>query len=148
MATCPHGFASDQCLICQTLGTGPATRADGRGAKEAKAPKATKAKTKAPPTPTALMVSTLPGPASDLVPAGRRSQEVATRGRGSARRWGWALVAAVVIGGVAVWAFGGVVHLALRIAEFVAVGAASAWVGYRLGQARGRHQRRTNELEQ
>ena len=149
MATCPHGFPVGQCLICQTLGTGPATAGgDGRPAKAPKAPKASRGtRTKEPPAPAALLASTLARPAADLALTGRRDNELSTRGGGRPRRWGWALVAAVIVGGVAFWAFGGLVHLALHIAELVAVGAAAGWVGYRLGQVRGRHQRRTEELD-
>jgi len=93
------------------------------------------------------LATTLARPAADLALTGRRDNELSTRGSGRPRRWGWALVAAVIIGGVAFWAFGGLVHLALHIAELVAVGAASGWVGYRLGHVRGRHQRRTEELD-
>ena len=44
----------------------------------------------------------------------------------------------IVVGGVLLWAFSGVVSLAFHIAEFVAVGGIAGWLGYKLGHSRGR----------
>lgn len=84
------------------------------------------------PQELSLRGQSLPGAASGPGPA-----SVASRGKG---HWGWGLLAVVVVAGVGVWAFGGLVHTALHIAELVAVGGACGWAGFRLGQARGRRQ--------
>jgi len=52
------------------------------------------------------------------------------------------LLAAVVGGGVLVWLFGGPFSLAFHVVEYEAIAAGSGWVGFRLGHARGRHERR------
>jgi hypothetical protein len=50
----------------------------------------------------------------------------------------WPVLGIIVVGGVLLWAFAGVVSLAFHIAEYVAVGAIAGWLGYKLGHARGR----------
>ncbi len=50
----------------------------------------------------------------------------------------WPVLGIIVVGGVLLWAFAGVVSLAFHIGEFVAVGAIAGWLGYKLGHARGR----------
>lgn len=52
---------------------------------------------------------------------------------------------AVVGGGVAVWAFGGLFSLAFHVLEYVVVAGASGWTGYKVGHARGRHQGREDK---
>jgi hypothetical protein len=136
VANCPHGFPSDQCLICRTLGTGPGGAAGGEGKRR------TRTKGKTAPSPVGLLEGNRPAPGG-LAPA--PSSDLALQGGRGGRSWGWALVAVVVVGGILVWAFGGLVHLALHIAELVAVAAASGWAGYRLGHVRGRHQARAEE---
>lgn len=133
MANCAHGFPSDQCLICRTLGAAPA------GAQSGPSKRRTRTRERTAPAPVGLLEGTRPV-TGELAPA--RSSDLALQG---GRSWGWALVAIIVVGGILVWAFGGLVHLALHIAELVAVGAAAGWAGYRLGHARGRHQARAEE---
>jgi hypothetical protein len=50
----------------------------------------------------------------------------------------WAILVAIVVGGLLIWAFAGVLSVAFRIAEYVAVALVAGWVGYKLGHARGR----------
>jgi hypothetical protein len=55
----------------------------------------------------------------------------------------WPVLGIIVVGGVLLWAFAGVVSLAFHIGEYVAVGAIAGWLGYKLGHARGRRGRNT-----
>jgi hypothetical protein len=50
----------------------------------------------------------------------------------------WPVLGVIVVAGVLLWAFAGVLSLAFHIGEFVAVGAIAGWLGYKLGHARGR----------
>ena len=128
MANCAHGFPQSECLICRTLGV---------SSSPAGAP--TKTKTRdAGSAEISGMLSTRPAalpetrPQQADLPDGR-----AGRGR---RRMSliWPVLGVIVVGGVLLWAFAGVVSLAFHIGEYVAVGAIAGWVGYKLGHARGR----------
>jgi hypothetical protein len=63
-------------------------------------------------------------------------------GTGGPRRGGmgslWAIVVAIVIGGLLVWAFAGLLSVAFHIVEYVAIALVAGWAGYKLGHARGR----------
>jgi hypothetical protein len=50
----------------------------------------------------------------------------------------WAVLGVIVVGGVLLWAFAGVVSLAFHIGEFVVVAGVAGWLGYKLGNIRGR----------
>jgi hypothetical protein len=50
----------------------------------------------------------------------------------------WAVLGVIVVGGVLLWAFAGVVSLAFHIGEFVVVAGVAGWLGYKLGHIRGR----------
>jgi hypothetical protein len=121
VANCAHGFPQSECLICQTLGSSPAQTT------------ATKTKVVSPPEVAALS-------------NGRTSPALATREADDppARRTAkgtssfWAILVAIVVGGLLVWAFAGVLSVAFHIAEYVALALVAGWVGYKLGHSRGR----------
>ena len=128
MANCVHGFPQGQCLICQTLGV------------SAPAPQGKKAKVASPGRATTVLTDDDLGrpcrpPGTPDAPRPERQRR--SSGTGTLL----ALVAAVVVGGLLVWAFAGVVGVAFHILEFVAVAAIAGWVGYKLGHARGRRGR-------
>jgi hypothetical protein len=52
----------------------------------------------------------------------------------------YAIVAAVVVGGVALWLFAGIFSHVFRLFEYAAVALVAGWVGYKLGHFQGRHQ--------
>lgn len=127
MANCAHGFPQDDCLICRTLGVSPSPSAG------------TKTKTRdAGPAEISGLLATRPAPLP-----GTRAQETGpsdgrnNKGRGSMSPI-WPVLGIIVVGGVLLWAFAGVVSLAFHIAEYVAVGAIAGWLGYKIGHARGR----------
>lgn len=135
MANCPHGFAPGECLICRTLNGDSAGAAPrpGRGRRGTKTAEARPASGLAlSPAPTRGLPGTRP-------PTGQPA-----RVRGG-RSLFWPVVAAVVVGGLVVWAFAGVISLAFHIAEYVALALAAGWVGYRGGYARGRRHPRSGE---
>jgi hypothetical protein len=76
------------------------------------------------------------------LPDTRAQQADLPEGRNSRGRSGvspiWPVLGIIVVGGVLLWAFAGVVSLAFHIAEYVAIGAIAGWLGYKLGHARGR----------
>jgi hypothetical protein len=121
VANCAHGFPQGECLICQTLGGSQAT--------------ATKTKVAGSPEPMAVRSNgrTSPG----LVPADR-DQQPARRRSGNGMGSFWAILVAIVVGGVLVWAFAGVLSVAFHIAEYAALALVAGWVGYKLGHSRGR----------
>jgi hypothetical protein len=133
VANCAHGFPEGECLICRTLGTGPA------GSKA----KPTKTKSASAPDLDGLLGTGRSGPlvaVQDNKPASRRppgpgpaDDQARTR-----RSRFWPAVAVLAVGAVVVWVFAGVFLLALHIAEYVALAGAAGWVGYRIGHARGR----------
>jgi hypothetical protein len=49
-----------------------------------------------------------------------------------------AILAVVVLGGTALWAFSGLFSLAFHIGELVAVALVAGWAGYRAGHFQGR----------
>jgi Flp pilus assembly protein TadB len=117
-------------LICKTLGAGPAQSQ----AAQSKATQSKASKTKAT---TSLSTAELS--------AGTLSTRASTNGardRGHDRRgpgWFWMLLAAIVVAGLVIWAFWGVVSLAFHVAEYVLIALVAGWVGYKIGHARGRH---------
>jgi hypothetical protein len=127
VANCAHGFPQSECLICRTLGVSSSPAA------------ATKTKTRdAGSAEISGMLSTRPA----ALPEARQRQadlpqEQASRGRGGMSPL-WPVLGIIVVGGVLLWAFAGVLSLAFHIGEFVAVGAIAGWLGYKLGHARGR----------
>ncbi len=130
MPNCPHGFAQSECLICATLAKTPG------------AAKATKTKVAPPSEVAALSSNSLSSSRTSQLPATRES---AADGDTSGGRRGpgffWALLAAIVVGALVIWAFWGVVSLAFHVAEFVFLALAAGWVGYKVGHARGRRGR-------
>jgi hypothetical protein len=131
VANCAHGFPAGECLICRTLGDGaPAGAAEGGRPGRRAAKVATKA-----PADINLALSQRSG----RLPVGAPAPAAPVR---SGHGHFFTVLAALVVGGVVVWAFAGVVSLAFHIAEYVALAAAAGWAGYRLGYARGRHHRR------
>lgn len=123
VADCVHGFPQSECLICQTLGSS-STKST-----------ATKTKVASPPEPLGAL------------PNGRTAPALATRERDPATTDGrrgrssspfLAILVAIIVGGLLVWAFAGVVSVAFHIAEFVALALVAGWVGYKIGHARGR----------
>ena len=125
---CAHGFPEGECLICRTLGTAPE-----KG-------KATKTKTAVPAELGTLLAPTRAGPM--LATREQSPEPVAQRDSGrrraGKRRLFWPVVAAIVVGAVAIWVFAGVFLFALHIAEYVALALVAGWAGYRIGRARGR----------
>jgi len=129
VANCVHGFPQSECLICRTLGVSSSPTGG------------TKTKTKTRDAGSAEisgMLSTRPAalpetrPQRADLPDGR-----ASRGRRSTSLI-WPVIGVIVVGGVLLWVFAGVVSVAFHIGEYVAVGAIAGWVGYKLGHARGR----------
>ena len=128
MPNCAHGFPEGECLICRTLGAAPGT---GKAIKTRVAAPA-ELGTLLAPTRAAPMVSTRE---QDAEAVSERSGK--TR-RGGKRRLFWPVVAAIVVGAIAVWVFAGIFLFALHIAEYVALALVAGWAGYRIGHARGR----------
>ena len=126
--TCPHGFDQSDCLICKTLGAAPAQS-------KATQSKATKTRV-ATPLRTAELSSG--STATSLTTRGATNgagePERGRRGPGSF----WMLVAAIVLAGLVIFAFWGVVSLAFHVAEYVLIALVAGWVGYKIGRARGR----------
>jgi hypothetical protein len=131
VANCVHGFPQSECLICRTLGV---TSSPAGG---------TKTKTRdAGSAEISGMLATRPG----ALPGTRSQQADLPESRPDRGRPGmspiWPVLGVIVVGGVLLWAFAGVVSLAFHIAEYVAVGAIAGWLGYKLGHARGRRSTR------
>ncbi len=133
MANCAHGFPQGECLICRTLGvtSGPAI--------------GTKTKTRDGGTAEISgMLSTRPASLPDT----RANEMGARENRADSGRRAmspiWPVLGVIVVAGVLLWAFAGVLSLAFHIAEFVAVGAIAGWLGYKLGHARGRRANRAD----
>jgi hypothetical protein len=121
VANCVHGFPQSECLICQTLGSSSSKST------------ATKTKVASPPEP----LGALPNNGRTAPTLARREEPVSQRG-GHGMGTLWAILVAIVVGGLLVWAFAGVVSVAFHIAEYVALALVAGWVGYKLGHARGR----------
>ena len=124
MANCVHGFAQSECLICRTLGV------------SASPPVGTKTKTRdAGSAEISAMLSTRPAALPDT--RGQQGDLAEGRDNRGRRRMSpiWPVLGIIVVGGVLLWAFAGVVSLAFHI---VAVGAIAGWLGYKLGHFRGR----------
>lgn len=134
VANCAHGFPQGECLICQTLGSSPA---------QSTATKTKPAKTKAVQSSAAAPADVLQ--ATNGLPNGRaalstRGPEPSGSGRRSRGGMGslWAILVAIIVGGLLVWAFAGVLSVAFHIAEYAAIALVAGWVGYKLGHSRGR----------
>ncbi len=124
--TCPHGFNQSDCLICKTLGAAPAQS------------KATKTKVASPLSTAELSAgSSAPSLATLGAPNGAPDKERDRRGPG----FFWMVVAGIVLAGLAIWAFWGVVSLAFHVAEYALIALVAGWAGYKIGHARGRHSR-------
>jgi len=123
VANCAHGFPQGECLICQTLG-GSQT-------------KSTATKTKVADSPEAMAVMSDGRSSPALVPA-EPDHRPARRQGGTGMGSFWAILVAIVVGGLLVWAFAGVLSVAFHIAEYAALALVAGWVGYKLGHSRGR----------
>lgn len=128
MPNCAHGFPEGECLICRTLGAAPVTG------------KATMTRVAAPAELGTLLAPTRAGP---MVVTRGQGPEPVSEGSAKGRRAGkrglfWPVVAAIVVGAIAVWVFAGIFLFALHIAEYVALALVAGWIGYRIGHARGR----------
>lgn len=137
VANCAHGFTQGECLICQTLGTGSAQST----ATKTKPAKSKPNKAEIDTAGTFQMANALPngrGPA-----LATRDPEPSTLGRrgGGGMSTLWAILVVIVVGGLLVWAFAGLLSVAFHIVEYVAVALVAGWVGYKLGHARGRRGR-------
>ena len=80
--------------------------------------------------------ASLPVPADVHAPARRRR-------RGGGKVSVLTGLAVVVVGGLLVWAFAGLFVLAFHIFEYAALALVAGWLGYKLGHARGRRERRS-----
>jgi hypothetical protein len=116
MATCPHGFAPGQCLICRTLEQSPSPAAGPRrGRAERRAAH------------------------REAVPGGP-VEVVGGRPRTPARRATTHILVAIVVIAVAVaafWVVAGLVSALLHLAEILVAAGIAGVLGYRLGRARG-----------
>lgn len=74
---------------------------------------------------------------AQALPARGREEAPASHGHSGVRAFGLVL-AVIVVGGLLLWAFTGIVSLAFHIAEYVAVAIVAGWLGYKAGHARGR----------
>jgi hypothetical protein len=126
--TCPHGFPTGTCLICQTLGTKPTkgSRQEGTATLE-------------PETRRRGRRSQRDKAASPV--AAERVKPTAVSGPPErSPRTGLHLLGVVVglaVLAIAAFALVGVVLSALRVFELVVIGVAAAWGGYHLGYFRG-----------
>ena len=127
MATCAHGFADDECLICRTLGTAPARPAGAPQTKLA-ARRATGSALLDDPAP--ALPATRPQPAA---PEPVRP--------GATKRFMRRVIAVAIAGGLCILLFGGILSLAFHIVEYALLALFAGWVGYEIGRARGRRRR-------
>ena len=132
VATCQHGFAQDQCLICQTLGVRQGSQAPATG----------KVARKVEGDRRSSLVLTEDDIAHALPARQLQPDPPARRQRSSGKASVLAGLVLIVVGGLLVWVFGGLFRLAFHIFEYAALAIVSGWVGYRIGQFRGRHGRR------
>ncbi|HET6915918.1 MAG TPA: hypothetical protein VFH56_07485 [Acidimicrobiales bacterium] len=133
-ATCNHGFAPADCLICRTFGTTtqPATSVE--------APAVRQRQREVQPLPTA--VPSPPARLDTTKPASPPPSDSPRRHRSLGGSLVLALMALLAVG-AAVWILVGVVFTVLHVLELIAVAAGSGWVGYRIGHFRGsRHPHR------
>jgi Flp pilus assembly protein TadB len=131
VANCTHGFPQGQCLICSTLARS-GSHASATQVAEKPAPARELAGNG--PTPSALQGY----PAPSAKPSSPGEAEKPRRGRHHLVT----VVLVVVVGVLAFALFQGVLGLALRVAEYVAVALLAGWVGYRFGHWRGRRESR------
>ncbi|HUC14443.1 MAG TPA: hypothetical protein VMS00_08320 [Acidimicrobiales bacterium] len=132
MANCAHGFPQSECLICRTLGVTSSPAG------------ATKTKTRdAGSADISAMLATRTGALPETRPHQADVREGGADRSGRGMSPVWPVLGIIVVGGVLLWAFAGVVSLAFHIGEYVAVGAIAGWLGYKLGHARGRRSRNT-----
>ncbi len=130
---CGHGFPAADCLICETLGTGPARSTTAGPSRAATGGERTRTANRAQPRPD---LDGGPTPVEIVRPA--------PSGEGRRRPIGRQLVMLVVALIVLVlvgWFLIGAVLAIARLIELIAVALVAGWVGYRLGHFRGRHQR-------
>lgn len=119
---CPHGFAPEECLICQTLDT----KDGGRTAVKAPDLGATSGGYGAP--------GALPAaPRRESHPGGSGRGE--TRRTGGARHFGYTVLAIVALV-IALWLVSGLVFSLIRVAESFIVALIAAVLGYVYGVAR------------
>jgi hypothetical protein len=133
VANCAHGFPQGECLICQTLGNSPSPAQSAQSA----ATKTKPAKTKASTPAELLATNSLPNGRTSALST-RDHEPSPTAGRRSGMSSLWAILVVIVVGGLLLWAFAGVVSVAFHIAEYVAIAVLAGWLGYKLGHARGR----------
>ncbi len=144
-----HGFAQDECLICRTLGTGPSQAGSApTSTSHGRAPKRGRAKVAASDDMDRLLAGS---PAAGL-PATRGTTGATTRqdrslaqpagrdgeGRTRSGHFFLSMVGVVVVAGVVLLAFGGIVDLAFHIFEYAALALVSGWVGFKIGHWRAR----------
>ena len=127
-ATCNHGFAPADCLICRTLGT---TTPPGTSVE---APPDRRRHPEVQPLPTA--VQSPPARLDTTKPASPAPSDSPRRHRSLGGSLVIALMALLAIG-AAVWILVGVVFTVLHVLELIAVAAGAGWVGYRIGHFRG-----------
>jgi hypothetical protein len=128
--TCPHGFSEGTCLICSTL-NGP--QAGSKTTRTAVAPVPGAAESGSRRKRSASLVQA-PLNQTPKVAGQRRTA------RGLAFR-AMAIVALVILVAIVAWAALGFVFAILHIVELALVAALFAWMGYRVGHHRGRHER-------
>jgi hypothetical protein len=121
-------------LICKTLGATPST---------SKPAQSQPAQSKATKTNVATSFST--AELSAGTSAASLATRAATNGAGDKDRdrrgpgLFWMLLAGIVVAGLVIWAFWGVVSLAFHVAEYVLIALVAGWIGYKIGHIRGRH---------
>jgi hypothetical protein len=49
-------------------------------------------------------------------------------------------VGTIVVGGVALWIFGGLFSHVFHLFEYAVVAVVAGWIGYKMGHAQGRHE--------
>ena len=122
-ATCIHGYPPGACLICQTLGHGPAVPELGH-------------------TRTRRRRSTSVEPTAGASRAVQPDEDRAPSRRGSLGLRLTGLALAVVITVLVMWWVIGLVWAVLHILELVAIALAAGYVGFRVGTAHGRRDTR------
>lgn len=137
MADCIHGFSQGQCLICSTLSGSSSQGASKTQVAERPAPASALGNGAASPA-AITKPATKPARRTKAVPAGEDSKP-ASKGNHHIVT----VVLVVVVGLLAFALVQGVLGLAIRVAEYVAVALLAGWVGYRVGHWRGRHDRET-----
>jgi Flp pilus assembly protein TadB len=124
-ATCPHGFDTRACLICQTLASGSAGAPTSSG---------TSTKTKRRKAPSSSPVT------ADARPRASRTDVLDSRGpvarSGGSRLLGGAILVVAIL--LVTWWVGALVWAALRLLELVGAALVAGVVGWKLGVWHGR----------